>query len=119
MGIEGEKNDRPKWITTVFRQIVYDIVTNNGNTDATVNLRKAILDLELGKVDPELLEIVIGYPEIQKNMGMQKRLKTKNRISNSKVWLGQGIHPITLHLPSINQTNISYFLCFLQHSQLI
>lgn len=42
--------------TTVFRQIVYDIVTNNRNTDATLNLRKAILDLELGKVDPELLK---------------------------------------------------------------
>ena len=44
VGIEGDKNDRPKWITTVFRQIVYDIVTNNRNTDAIVNLRKAILD---------------------------------------------------------------------------
>ena len=44
-------------MNNLILNLVYDIVTNNGNTDATVNLRKAILDLELGKVDPELLEI--------------------------------------------------------------
>ena len=56
VGMEGDKNDRPKWINTVFRQTVADIVTNNGNADPIVNLRKAISDLELGNVDPELLK---------------------------------------------------------------
>ena len=28
VGMEGDKNDRPKWINTVFRQTVYDIVNN-------------------------------------------------------------------------------------------
>ena len=29
VGMEGGKNDRPKWINTVFRQTIYDILGNN------------------------------------------------------------------------------------------
>jgi DNA polymerase elongation subunit (family B) len=53
VGMEGDKNDRPKWINTVFRQTVRDIVNN---TDANANLKKAISDLELHNVEPELLK---------------------------------------------------------------
>jgi DNA polymerase elongation subunit (family B) len=53
VGMEGDKNDRPKWINIVFRQTVQDILANN---DPIVNLKKAILDLELGNVNPELLK---------------------------------------------------------------
>ncbi len=53
VGMEGDKNDRPKWINTVFRQTVRDIVNN---ADPIVNLRKAISGLESGHVDPELLK---------------------------------------------------------------
>jgi DNA polymerase I len=59
VGMEGDKNDRPKWINSVFRQAVYDIVTNsskNGNCDPIANLKKAISDLQSGKVNPELLK---------------------------------------------------------------
>jgi DNA polymerase, archaea type len=77
VGMEGDKNDRPpKWIKTVFRQTIYDIVTNNGNSDPTVNLRKAILDLELGKVDPELLKRsnrLAKNPEEYENENDRKR----------------------------------------------
>jgi hypothetical protein len=52
--MEGDKNDRSKWINTVFRQTVYDIVVHN--IDPIINLKKAIYDLKLGNVNPELLK---------------------------------------------------------------
>ena len=51
--MEGDKNDRPKWINTVFRQTVYDILAN---TNPIVNLKKAVSDLDSGNVNPELLK---------------------------------------------------------------
>ena len=53
VGMEGDKNDRPKWINTVFRQTVHDILTNK---NPIVNLKKAVSDLESGNVNPELLK---------------------------------------------------------------
>ena len=53
VGMEGDKNDRPKWINTVFRQTVYDIL---GNNDPIVNLKKAVKDLDSGSINPELLK---------------------------------------------------------------
>src|SRR5919112_1179053 len=54
VGMEGDKNDRPKWINNVFRQTVYDIVVNN--TDPIINLKRAISDLESGIINPKLLK---------------------------------------------------------------
>jgi hypothetical protein len=53
IGMEGDKNDRPKWVNIVFRQIVYDILVGN---DPIASLKKAVADLELGNVNPELLK---------------------------------------------------------------
>jgi DNA polymerase elongation subunit (family B) len=53
VGMEGDKNDRPKWINTVFKQTVYDILIN---TNPIVNLKKAVKDLDSGSVNPELLK---------------------------------------------------------------
>jgi DNA polymerase I len=53
VGMEGDKNDRPKWINGVFRQTVYDIIRG---INSVVNLKKAISDLEAGNVDSELLK---------------------------------------------------------------
>jgi DNA polymerase, archaea type len=39
VGMEGDKNDRPKWINNVFRQIVHDILAKN---NPIVNLEKAV-----------------------------------------------------------------------------
>ena len=50
---QGDKNDRPKWINTVFRHAVYDIVNN---VDPITNLKKAIFNLESGGINPELLK---------------------------------------------------------------
>src|SRR5919106_1776194 len=54
VGMEGDKNDRPKWINNVFRQTIYDIVVHN--IDPIINLKKAIYDLEIDNVNPELLK---------------------------------------------------------------
>ena len=52
--MEGDKNDRPKWINNVFRQTIYDIVVDN--IDPIINLKKAIYDLEFSNINPELLK---------------------------------------------------------------
>jgi DNA polymerase elongation subunit (family B) len=53
VGMEGDKNDRPKWINTIFEQIVRDIFAD---TDPTIKLKAAISDLESGNVNFELLK---------------------------------------------------------------
>lgn len=54
VGMEGDKNDRPKWINSIFRETVNDILTNSN--DPILNLKKAISNLETGNVDSELLK---------------------------------------------------------------
>jgi DNA polymerase, archaea type len=53
VGMEGDKNDRPKWINTIFRQTIHDVFASK---DPTTNLIKVISDLETGKVNSELLK---------------------------------------------------------------
>jgi DNA polymerase elongation subunit (family B) len=53
VGMEGDKSDRPKWINTVFRQIAHDILVSSNPIDS---LKRAVADLELGNVNPELLK---------------------------------------------------------------
>ena len=54
-GMEGKKNDRPKWLNDTFSKVVRDILVNKTNPLHT--LQEAISDLEEGKVSPDLLEI--------------------------------------------------------------
>ena len=73
VGMEGDKNDRPRWINIVFRQIVRDIFTNN---NPIVSLKKAVSDLEFGNINPELLKRSIRLsknPEEYKNKNDRKR----------------------------------------------
>jgi DNA polymerase elongation subunit (family B) len=53
IGMEGDKNDRPQWINTVFRQTVHDIFTNR---NPIINLKQAISDLESDNVNHEFLK---------------------------------------------------------------
>jgi DNA polymerase, archaea type len=74
VGMEGDKNDRPKWINNAFRQTIYDIVIHN--IDPTVNLKKAIYDLEIGNVNSELLkrsQKLSKNPEEYENENDRKR----------------------------------------------
>jgi DNA polymerase elongation subunit (family B) len=52
--MEGKKNDRPVWINKVFDQFLEDF---KADKDPMINLKAAINDLEIGKIDPELLKI--------------------------------------------------------------
>ena len=54
VGMEGDKNDRPKWINNVFRQVVDYILgswVHGNNADPISTITKSISDLELGIVD--------------------------------------------------------------------
>lgn len=77
VGMEGDKNDRPKWINDIFRRIVEDILGVNGiNSDPISTIKKAISELELGKVDHELLKRSVKlskYPQEYHNANDRKR----------------------------------------------
>ncbi|MGA9152806.1 MAG: DNA polymerase domain-containing protein [Candidatus Nitrosopolaris sp.] len=73
VGMEGDKKDRPKWINSVFRQIVSDILVSN---DTIASLKSAVADLELGNVNPELLKRTTRLsknPEEYENENDRKR----------------------------------------------
>lgn len=61
-GTEGKKSDRPRWVNYAFDRFVQDF--KNG-TDPTLNIRKAVTELESGQVDPERLKIWI---KLSKNL---------------------------------------------------
>ena len=54
-GMEGKKSDRPKWVSRVFDQFVQDF--KDGIPDPTINIKKAVSDLESGNVNAEDLKI--------------------------------------------------------------
>jgi hypothetical protein len=76
--MEGDKNDRPKWISTIFRQIVYDILSNN---DPLVNLKKAVKDLNSGNVNPE--EYQNSMTGINQVLKICWKIVNKSRIVNN------------------------------------
>jgi DNA polymerase, archaea type len=56
VGMEGDKNDRPRWIKNMFRLVVENILGVNGSTANPIStIKKSVSDLELGKVNHELL----------------------------------------------------------------
>jgi DNA polymerase, archaea type len=77
IGMEGDKNDRPKWINDVFRRIVDDILgAKRDVNDPISTLKKAISDLELGRVNHELLTRSVKLtknPEEYRNANDRKR----------------------------------------------
>jgi len=56
-GMEGKKSDRPRWVSRAFDQFVQDF--KEGTPDPTINIKKAISDLESRNVDPEDLKIYV------------------------------------------------------------
>jgi DNA polymerase I len=56
VGMEGDKNDRPRWINKVFRLVAENILgVNESSADPISTIKKSISDLELGRVNHELL----------------------------------------------------------------
>jgi DNA polymerase I len=77
VGMEGDKNDRPRWINNVFRQVVDDILGVHNNTaDPISTVKKSISDLENGIVDHKLLTRSVRLtknPEDYHNTNDRKR----------------------------------------------
>jgi DNA polymerase, archaea type len=74
-GMEGKKSDRPRWVTRIFDQFVQDF--KDGIVDPTINIKKAISDLESGRVDSEDLKIHVRLskePSEYPNNSIQKRV---------------------------------------------
>lgn len=55
--MEGKKSDIPRWVSRVFDRFVQDF---KDGVDSTINIKKAISDLESRKVDPEDLKIYVS-----------------------------------------------------------
>jgi DNA polymerase, archaea type len=77
VGMEGDKNDRPKWINNVFRLVVEGILgVNESSADPISTIKKSVSDLELGKVNHELLTRSVKLsknPEEYHNANDRKR----------------------------------------------
>jgi DNA polymerase I len=77
VGMEGDKNDRPRWISNVFRQVVDIILGIHNNTaDPISTVMKSISDLENGIVDHKLLTRSVRLtknPEDYHNTNDRKR----------------------------------------------
>ena len=79
IGMEGDKNDRPRWINNVFRQIVDEVLgihNNSNNTDPISTVKKSISELENGNVDHKLLTRSVRLsknPEDYHNTNDRKR----------------------------------------------
>jgi DNA polymerase elongation subunit (family B) len=73
-GMEGKKSDRPRWVTQIFDRFVQDF---KDGKDPTINIRRAINDLESRRVNPEDLKIFVTLskdPTEYVNNTVQKRV---------------------------------------------
>lgn len=73
VGMEGDKNDRPRWVNIVFRQLIHDIFTNE---DPIISLKKVVSELESGNINLELLKRsnrLSRNPKEYKNKNDRKR----------------------------------------------
>ncbi|MEP0826091.1 MAG: hypothetical protein HRF40_11455 [Nitrososphaera sp.] len=75
-GMEGKKSDRPRWVTRTFDQLVQDF---RDGVDPTINIKRAIDDLESRRVAPDDLKICVTLSKdpaeyatntIQKRVGL-------------------------------------------------
>lgn len=77
VGMEGDKNDRPRWINKVFRHVVENILgANESSADPISTIKKSVSDLELGRVNHELLTRSVRLsknPEEYQNPNDRKR----------------------------------------------
>jgi DNA polymerase, archaea type len=77
VGMEGDKNDRPRWINKVFRHVVENILgVNESSADPISTIKKSVSDLELGRVNHELLTRSVRLsknPEEYQNPNDRKR----------------------------------------------
>jgi DNA polymerase elongation subunit (family B) len=117
VGYEGKKSDRCKFVNKIFTDVITSIVKNN--TNPISSLTKAMSNLELGKVKPNLLKksIRLGQnpndyksqscqaAKIGKSVGAQKGELVEYFDSNTKkagkTW---SVNPADIDIPKYKQT---------------
>lgn len=88
-GMEGKKNDRPRWLNDTFSEFLRMILFNDDAFPAVEYLKKSVRNLEGKKVDPDALKIWVELSKdpadykvnnIQKKIGHQLRAKAGDLI---------------------------------------
>jgi DNA polymerase, archaea type len=79
-GMEGKKNDRPKWVNEIFGEFLRMVLFNNNASSAIQHLKESVKNLEEKKVDPDTLKVRVELSKepadykvnnIQKKIGLQ------------------------------------------------
>jgi DNA polymerase elongation subunit (family B) len=111
VGMEGKKNDRPPWINRVFDQFLEDFKTEK---DPTVNLRAAIMDLEQGRVDPELLKIKVKLAKNPEDYAVNNPNKKIGILLGAKagnvIWYFKSDKGVSINLDKISIPNYKEML---------
>ena len=90
-GMEGKKNDRPRWLNDIFGEFLRMILFNDDAFSAVEYLKKSVRNLEGEKVDPDALKIWVELSRdpsdykvnnIQKKIGHQLRAKAGDLTTN-------------------------------------
>jgi DNA polymerase elongation subunit (family B) len=88
-GMEGKKNDRPRWLNDIFSEFLRKILFNDDAFPAVEYLKKSVRNLEEEKVDTDALKISVELSRdpsdykvnnIQKKIGHQLRAKAGDLI---------------------------------------
>ena len=79
-GMEGKKNDRPRWVNDIFSEFLRMVLFNNDAASAVEYLEGSVRNLEEAKADPDTLKICLELSKdpddykvnnIQKKIGLQ------------------------------------------------
>jgi DNA polymerase I len=79
-GMEGKKNDRPRWVNDIFSEFLRMILFNDDASSAVEYLKESVRNLEEEMVDPDTLKIWMELSRdpasykvnnIQKKIGLQ------------------------------------------------
>jgi DNA polymerase I len=76
-GMEGKKNDRPRWVNDTFSEFLRMILFNDDASSAVEYLKESVRNLEEKKVDPNTLKIWMELsrdPAIYKVINIQKKI---------------------------------------------
>lgn len=101
-GMEGKKNDRPRWVNDIFSEFLRMILFNDDASSAVEYLKESVLNLEEKKVDPDTLKIWMELSKdpadykvnnIQKKIGLQLGAKAGDLIYYYKLSDGVSLNP--------------------------
>ena len=98
-GMEGIKNDRPRWINTVFESILKDILIHGNNP--LIRIKEELQKLKEKKIDLEALKI---YTKLSKNPQDYKSNNIQKKIG---ILLDAKANDLIYHFKSDNKDGVS------------